>query len=303
MSNSLEGLMRLTRQTRRSGREYDAARVRAELGTDLPADYVALVSTFGCGLFDEAITLLEPGRPPFDLINETKQQRQALRNILRGREDSFGEDEIPRAVRPPNGDPLIAWAASDYGLNFYWRCTPWDQPDRWPVVAFVLAEPWHEYDMRATEFLTGLLAGSIEHPSWDPIEHHSFTPLDELSSDEPGVTAAAEATAWVPDVDVRIGPGGGLDPNALFRWLLADEEVESINSAIGVFGRAETGFVEVTLRGHRGRPVLGRSVAAWMRSANTLFTGKLTCDDSTVSVEDATPEAVEDLITTLGTVE
>lgn len=302
MSNSVEQLARLTGWTRRRGRRYDAERVRAELGTDLPSDYVDLVSTFGCGMFDDAIILLELGRPHYDLVAVTKRDRHNMRRILQG--SSLDEDEIPSAARPPHGDPLITWAVSDYGLNFHWRCSPWDQPDRWPVVAFVLAEPWHEYAMTATEFLVGLLDGSIEHPSWDPVEHHGFVPLGDLAGDESD-TSAVEAVTWLPDVLVQIDPAddSGLDLSALRRWLLDHEALDGTWTSIGLHRTAYTGHrmvLQLTVGDYRGRPVVGQAVAAWLRSNGVLFTGKITCDDATAHVHEATPEAVDELIRTLG---
>lgn len=306
MSDFVEELARLTGWTGRRGRRYDAERVRAELGTDLPADYVDLVSTFGCGMFDDAIILLEPGRLHYDLVAVTKRERHNMRRILQG--GSLGEDEIPSAVRPPHGDPLITWAVSDYGLNFHWRCSPWDQPDRWPVVAFVLAEPWHEYKMTATEFLVRLLDGSIEHPSWDPVEHHHFVPFDDLPGGEaePTDTLAVEAVTWLPDVLVQIDPAddSGLDLSALQRWLWDHEALHETGTSIGLNRTAHTGYrmvLELTVGDYRGRPVVGQAVATWMRSNGVLFTGKITCDDATTYVHEATPEAVEELIRTLGT--
>lgn len=174
------------------------------------------------------------------------------------------------------------------------------------MVAVVLGEDWYEYDMRATEFLEGLLAGLIEHPSWDPVERHSFTSLNHLPGEE-SATSSVGGVVWLPEVLVRIDPADDhLDLDALLGWLWDDEALNEASTSIGTIRSAQTNnrtVVEVTLRDFRGLPVLGASVAAWMRANKVLLTATLTRDDATTSVESATPEAVEELIRTLGTVE
>lgn len=130
MKTRVERLMRLTGWGGRNGPPYDWDRARAELGTDLPRDYIELVETFGCGRFDDTIFLVEPGcsRPYFDLVKVTMERRKGLRLMLQMNEAALTEDEVASSVRSLDGDPLITWAVTDYGLDFHWRCSPRDQP-------------------------------------------------------------------------------------------------------------------------------------------------------------------------------
>jgi hypothetical protein len=69
---------------------------------------------------------------------------------------------------------------------------------------------------------------------------------------------------------------------------------------------AATGYrtvIEVTLHDDGGLPVLARSVAAWMRLTGVPRSATLRSLDTTVSVERATPDAMEEQISTLRTVE
>lgn len=91
----------------------------------------------------------------------------------------FSEEQIPQSVQAADGDQIIAWAVTDYGLDFYWRCSSGQDPDRWPVRGR-LGEPWHEYEITATQLLEGLISGSIEHPNFDPLEEHHFISIDDF---------------------------------------------------------------------------------------------------------------------------
>ncbi len=44
---------------------------------------------------------------------------------------------------------------SKFALYFFWRCSPWEEPARWPVAVNVLGESWDEYTVTATELLVG----------------------------------------------------------------------------------------------------------------------------------------------------
>ncbi|MEV5607268.1 hypothetical protein [Streptomyces sp. NPDC052225] len=59
------------------------AAVEEQLGAELPQDYKELVDTYGSGLFDDSVGLLEPGcpRPRYDLISMDVQCRESLQQL------------------------------------------------------------------------------------------------------------------------------------------------------------------------------------------------------------------------------
>jgi hypothetical protein len=123
--------------------DWDAA--RTALGTELPADYRAMVERYGGGSI-AGLTLLVPGHPNryVDLLRQVEPQRWALRQLI--------DQGIEQPYRP---DSLLPWGIDEAG-----NCVWWLMDGGWPVVANeARGEDWQRYDGGAVAFLAAILSG------------------------------------------------------------------------------------------------------------------------------------------------
>lgn len=124
-------------------------------GGPLPPDYVELVATYGCGVFDDFLWLLVPGMANryLDLDHQTRGQVDALVSVRDGGED------MPYDIDSDNGH-IVVWAMTDNGDAVCWRRDPGQAPADWTVVVNEGRGPeWNAFDGTATEFLLALLSG------------------------------------------------------------------------------------------------------------------------------------------------
>jgi hypothetical protein len=137
-----------------TGRVPDFERARAELGFDLPGDYVALVGEWGAGEFDDFVGLNEPGHPNpnLELVREARGWEWAMREIL---------DQGEQLAFPPEIEVggLLAWGADANGDPCFWHVRSED-PASWVIVIQEARGPdWHLYDGGLVDFLVDFLEG------------------------------------------------------------------------------------------------------------------------------------------------
>lgn len=147
--------------------------VETQLGTTLPEDYKELVDTYGGGLFDDAIWLLEPGcaNKYYDVLTENEGRMEMLRRLW--------ERSAPK---PPEleeaGSRVITWALTENGENLHWLVRPGQKPEEWTVMISEGRGPeWERYPMPCAQFLESiLLTGDVESDIFYdlPADTHEF---------------------------------------------------------------------------------------------------------------------------------
>ncbi|MER6994459.1 SMI1/KNR4 family protein [Streptomyces sp. NPDC000410] len=143
--------------------------VESALGAELPADYKQLVDTFGGGVFDNAVWVLEPGcaNKYYDLLIENRGRREELE--ASGSHPEELEEE---------GSDVIAWALTENGQTLYWLVRPGQAPDSWLVMIHEGRGPaWERYPTSCAAFLESLLVtGEAESAFFHglPADSHEF---------------------------------------------------------------------------------------------------------------------------------
>ncbi len=153
-----------------TGRCVDPERVRAQLGIELPEDYLALAREWGAGEFDAFIGINEPGHPNPNLA--LVEQARDWSWVLRQRRDQ-GEQVLPfPAEIEPGG--LLAWGRPSTAIRA--SASAVEGPGlvgRRPQEA--RGPDWHVFEGGLVEFLVAVLEGR---------ERVSLFPED-VPSDEP----------------------------------------------------------------------------------------------------------------------
>jgi hypothetical protein len=121
----------------------------------LPADYAALLATYGPGTFGTRLQVLAPGMAgtAFDIAEMTRSAAGAARDLL----DDFG-DRFPPYPWWPEPGSLVLWGLLDDIHDLYWL-TDGDDPDGWPVVA---ARAVEQLEARLEPTATGLIVALLE---------------------------------------------------------------------------------------------------------------------------------------------
>jgi len=159
----------------------DWAQVEQALGTQLPEDYKQLVDTFGGGVFDETVWLLEPGCsvPDYDLLSMAEERQEVLGNLWNHGEPKPAELETA-------GARLLPWAYAEEGGEFlYWLITPGQDPGTWPIMINEGRGPeWEKHPGPCAAFLLSLMTGETSSGTFPelPAEEHQFDPNTEILS-------------------------------------------------------------------------------------------------------------------------
>ncbi|MHC5905292.1 SMI1/KNR4 family protein [Streptomyces sp. S6] len=154
----------------------DWATAETTLRTSLPTDYRALITTYGAGLIDNYLLLLEPGCPDdvYDQLKISAEREEANSSL-------WQYDDKPTELEP-DGNRLICWATTDNGEYLYWLVQPGDDPDSRPILINSDSD-WERHDMTTTRFLASVLAGDITSDAlWSrfPRRQHEFRPAREM---------------------------------------------------------------------------------------------------------------------------
>jgi hypothetical protein len=177
MSTDLDGLRQLIPPPADGARPgVDWSAVTAQLGTELPSDYIELIETYGGGRFEHYLWLLEPfsANEFYDLVRSAGERAEAFEMLW-----SSGEEK-PSFLDAP-AQRLLPWASTDNGEFAYWLVSPGVPPDRWPVVVNeARGEDWARYDLGCVAFLLATLRRTVVCDIfWDdyPADPHSFEPI------------------------------------------------------------------------------------------------------------------------------
>jgi hypothetical protein len=155
--------------------------VEADLGTTLPTDYKAFISTYGLGRIDDFLLVYHPtaANPNVRLSYQVQRDLRSLRIL-----QNDGADYIRFALCPePSG--LLPWARTIDGDVCYWL-TQSDDPDDWAVVVGEVRGPeWAEFHGSMAEFLAAVLTKKYVCPIFPddfPSARPTFVPFPDGSS-------------------------------------------------------------------------------------------------------------------------
>ncbi|MCH5676123.1 SMI1/KNR4 family protein [Streptomyces gilvus] len=158
MNATLEALIRLAPPPAQPP-TGDWEPVETALHRELPADYKALVDTYGSGAFCGYIELLVPTdvRKAYDIVAYNDGRSDFAAEIWEE------EDEQPEEFSDDLGYELIAWAKTIDGDTLNWLAHPDQKPASWRtlLVSRDVTEAWEHYDTPAPAVLLGLLTGDI----------------------------------------------------------------------------------------------------------------------------------------------
>ena len=161
----------------------DWAPVEEALGTALPEDYKQLVDTYGGGVFDETVWVLEPGCTvdDYDLLSMAEERQEVLGSL-------WDRGEPKPSALATEGARLLPWAYAEEGGEFlYLLVTPGEQAETWPVMINEGRGPeWEKHDGPCARFLLSLLTGSASSELFPnlPTELHQFDPNAEILGSE-----------------------------------------------------------------------------------------------------------------------
>ncbi|MEU7279771.1 SMI1/KNR4 family protein [Streptomyces sp. NPDC045431] len=160
-------------------RSPDWSPVEAALGSPLPDDYKRIIETYGGGVFDETIWVLEPGcsDEDYDLLAEAEACGDALAGLW-----AAGEPQ-PAALRA-EGARVIPWAyVEGAGHYLYWLAGPGQEPAEWTVLLNEGRGPeWEHHALTCAGFLVGVLTGEVESCYVGGLADgpHTFTPNADI---------------------------------------------------------------------------------------------------------------------------
>ncbi|WP_369142128.1 SMI1/KNR4 family protein [Streptomyces sp. R44] len=154
------------------------SRTEQLLGTALPQDYKDLVDTYGGGVFDGTIWILEPDctDQDYDLVAIAGERTEVL-----GRLWDRGEPK-PDELAADGSDVLPFAYIEGSGAYLYWLTSETAKPEQWTVLVNEGRGPeWEHHAVSAAEFVAGVLTGRI----------HSET-LGEFEDTERGFDSNAD---------------------------------------------------------------------------------------------------------------
>ncbi|MGY4394583.1 SMI1/KNR4 family protein [Streptomyces virginiae] len=177
MHPAVEALVQLVPpQQEAAPRDWSA--VHSRLGHDLPEDYRQLVDTYGGGLFDEVIWILEPDceDKEYDLFAMIQERAEVLERLW---EKGRGEPKPAQLAEPASS--LVPFAHIEgTGAFLYWLTQEGQDPAAWTVMADAGRGPeWEYYPVSCVRFVKAALTGEIRSNMFDemlPTDNHTFEP-------------------------------------------------------------------------------------------------------------------------------
>ncbi|MFJ4920165.1 SMI1/KNR4 family protein [Streptomyces sp. NPDC088725] len=160
-------------------RSRDWAAVEQQLGTALPQDYKELIGTYGGGVFDEEIWLLDPESldKGYNLLDEAKARAEILANL-------WQVEPKPPQLLQDDGATVLPWAYIEgSGAMLYWLRRPGQNPEEWTTLFNEGRGPeWEYHPHSCAHFLFSALTGEADTIYFDefPLDEHEFKSNDEI---------------------------------------------------------------------------------------------------------------------------
>ncbi|WP_037617505.1 SMI1/KNR4 family protein [Streptomyces aureus] len=160
-------------------RSRDWAAVERRLGTSLPDDYKDLVETYGGGVFDETVWLLDPECPDedYNLLSQHTARAEILADLWR-------TEAKPTALQDEAEAQVVPWAyVEDSGAYLYWLRRPSQKPEEWTVLLNEGRGPeWESHAESCATFLLAVLTGEARTEYFPdlPSDSHQFDSNDDI---------------------------------------------------------------------------------------------------------------------------
>ncbi|MGW2324374.1 SMI1/KNR4 family protein [Streptomyces sp. NPDC001700] len=133
--------------------------VERQLATALPDDYKELVQTYGGGVFNETIWLLDPECPveDYNLLSLVAERAEVLSNLWDG-----GEPK-PAELASEEGARLIPWAYIEgSGAFLYWLVKSGQMPNDWTTMVNEGRGPeWEHHPLSCAQFVLSAITGEL----------------------------------------------------------------------------------------------------------------------------------------------
>ncbi|MFE7776710.1 SMI1/KNR4 family protein [Streptomyces sp. NPDC057445] len=154
--------------------------VETRLGTVLPEDFKDLVDTYGGGVFDETIWVLEPdcADRDYDLLAIKEERAEIL-----GRLWEIGPEPRPVQLEAAGAGLLPFAYIEGTGAYLYWLTSKDGRPEGWTVLASAGRGPeWEHHPVQSTQFILSVITGEIHSEIlYDlPVEDHTFDSNDDI---------------------------------------------------------------------------------------------------------------------------
>ncbi|MEU6278742.1 SMI1/KNR4 family protein [Streptomyces sp. NPDC047028] len=159
-------------------RSRDWVTTERQLGTSLPDDYKDLVETYGGGVFDETIWLLDPECPDedYNLLGQATERATALADL-------WQTEPKPAALQEPEAQ-ILPWAyVEDSCMHLYWLRQPGQTPNEWTVILNEGRGPeWEHHAAQCATWLLSVLTGETDSEYFCdlPLGSHRFDSNDAI---------------------------------------------------------------------------------------------------------------------------
>ncbi|WP_131809344.1 hypothetical protein [Mycobacteroides immunogenum] len=130
------------------------AAIDSGLGFVTPADYRAIIDTYGSGSFDDFLIVLSPqsDNKYLDLSSQITVRREALRGLT--------HEVIPYSI-----DLLTACAYTNNGDVVYWLADKTVDPNEWPIIVNASSDDeWDRFEGGLLDFLISVFNRSYVCP-------------------------------------------------------------------------------------------------------------------------------------------
>ena len=154
--------------------------VEARLGTALPEDFKDLVDTYGGGVFDETIWVLEPdcADRDYDLLAMKEERAEVLARLW-----EIGPEPRPVQLEAAGAGLLPFAYIEGTGAYLYWLTSKDGRPEDWTVLANAGRGPeWEHHPVQSTQFILSVITGEIHSEILYnlPVEDHTFDSNDDI---------------------------------------------------------------------------------------------------------------------------
>ncbi|MBP2586623.1 hypothetical protein J3A78_007101 [Streptomyces sp. PvR006] len=154
--------------------------IEERLGSALPEDFKDLVDTYGGGVFDETIWILEPecADSGYDLLAVQEERAEVLARLW-----EIGPEPRPVQLEAAGAGLLPFAYVEGTGAHLYWLTAGDVRPEDWTVLANAGRGPeWEHHPVPGVRFLLSVLTGEIRSDILGnlPADDHAFDPNAEI---------------------------------------------------------------------------------------------------------------------------
>lgn len=163
--------------------------VQRQHNVKFPSDYMGFIDLYGTGAIDNFLWIFSPWTEN-DNLNFFVNMKKSMCAYRYLHEESSKDYPF---VLYPAANGLLPFGATDNGDELYWQNSD-DNPDFWKLIIYESRSTvYYEYNLTFTDFLAGLLEGSISceilPEEWPRYKRVKFIPyLDEAGEEKQKLT-------------------------------------------------------------------------------------------------------------------